>query len=394
MSTSTTEEDNNDNDISTTCANCSKEGSDVDNINISDISNKTVNGWSASVDLRLLNIKDDKAAAGNICANCDKGEECIDSLKTCSKCNMAKYCNRECQLAHWPQHKKDCKKRAAELHDEKLFKQPPSEDCPICMQTLPSLQSGSRFKLCCGKMICSGCIHANKEMQLKKMKHLDLCPFCRAPTPQGVKNTFEATKKQADAGHAAAINAMGGYYQRGEHGLPQDNDKALELYRQAAELGDATSHYNIGKAYMLGEGVEISMKRATHYWELAAIRGIREARHNLGVNEMRAGNRNRAIKHFMIAARGGSHFSLLHILSMYRRGGATQEEYVKALQMYKEYLNEIKSDQRDEAAAFSDEFKYYEVPNDIKNILGVVNIGEEPRPMRDISIFSLLQPQP
>ena len=36
-----------------------------------------------------------------------------------------KYCNRECQIAHRPQHKKECKQRAAELHEEALFKQPP-----------------------------------------------------------------------------------------------------------------------------------------------------------------------------------------------------------------------------------------------------------------------------
>jgi len=48
------------------------------------------------------------------------------------------YCNRDYQIAHRPQQKKACKKRAAELHDVKLFKQsPPAEDCLICMIPLP-----------------------------------------------------------------------------------------------------------------------------------------------------------------------------------------------------------------------------------------------------------------
>ena len=62
----------------------------------------------------------DKVSA-DICANCGRGEENTNSLKACTACHMVKYCNRECQIAHRPQHKKECKKRAAELHDEKLF---------------------------------------------------------------------------------------------------------------------------------------------------------------------------------------------------------------------------------------------------------------------------------
>jgi len=63
-----------------------------------------------------------------ICANCGKEG---GNLKSCTACNLVKYCNRECQIAHRSMHKKECRKRAAEVHDEKLFKQPPPpEDCP------------------------------------------------------------------------------------------------------------------------------------------------------------------------------------------------------------------------------------------------------------------------
>ena len=37
----------------------------------------------------------------------------------------------------------------------------------------------------------------------------------------------------------------------------------------------------------------------------------------------------------------------------------TKDEYSKALRAYQSYLGEIKSDQRDEAAAYDEEFKYY-----------------------------------
>ena len=48
------------------------------------------------------------------CANCGKGEESSIDLKSCAACKLVKYCCRDCQIAHRPQHKKECKKRAAE----------------------------------------------------------------------------------------------------------------------------------------------------------------------------------------------------------------------------------------------------------------------------------------
>ena len=94
------------------------------------------------------------------CANCGKGEEASGDLKACTACKSVKYCNRECQIVHRPQHKKACKKRAAELHDEELFEQPVlNEDCPVCMIPLPSLEPGSKYQVCAEIIIMLyGCI--------------------------------------------------------------------------------------------------------------------------------------------------------------------------------------------------------------------------------------------
>ena len=94
-----------------------------------------------------MSADDNNINVPDACANCGRGEDSTDSLKACTACKLVKYCNRECQIAHRPQHKKACKKRAKELYDEKLFKQPPPEhgDCPICFQRMPSLFSGSTY---------------------------------------------------------------------------------------------------------------------------------------------------------------------------------------------------------------------------------------------------------
>ena len=123
----------------------------------------------------------------NCCADC--GEEGGASLKACKSCMLVKYCNADCQRNHWPKHKSVCKRRAAEIHDEALFKGPPSkEDCPICFLPMSSnsiccvslppatiysvpiydlsiatkqleIQAMKHYYPCCGKSICGRCVY-------------------------------------------------------------------------------------------------------------------------------------------------------------------------------------------------------------------------------------------
>jgi len=293
------------------------------------------------------------------CANCGKGEEADINLKSCNACMMVKYCSRDCQIAHRPQHKNECKKKAKELHDEKLFKQPPPrEDCPICMIRLPTLATGSVYMDCCGKIICRGCAHAFQSRATKK-EH-GFCPFCRTPPiKSGSEETIKRFKKRMELNDSQAIHKLGCVYRDGMYGIPQDSAKALELWHRAAELGRAGSYHNIGHAYRIGYGVEINEKKAANNNELAAMAGSMESRNSLGLLEGNAGNFDRALKHFMIAVRDGALDSLEKVKHLYEIGYATKDDYAKALRSYQEYLGEIKSNQRDKAAAFKDEWKYF-----------------------------------
>ena len=47
------------------------------------------------------------------------------------------------------------------------------------------------------------------------------------------------------------------------------------------------------------------------------------------------------------------------IQQLYKLGHATKDDYSKALQAYQKYLDEIRSEQRDKAAAANDKYKYY-----------------------------------
>ena len=90
-----------------------------------------------------------------------------------------------------------------------------------------------------------------------------------------------------------------------------------------------------------------------------AMNGSANARYNLGSMAMVAGNMDRAIKHYMIAVRSGDADSVEEIKDMYTDGQATKDDYTKALQLYQEYLGEIKSVQRDKAAAAREDYRYY-----------------------------------
>jgi len=295
------------------------------------------------------------------CANCGKGEEESSSLKACAACKMVKYCSRECQIAHRPQHKKECKRRVAELHDEELFKQPPpAEDCPICFERLPHLNTGWQYQSCCGKTICCGCAHAPQYDNQGNVVDNEKCPFCRAPHPKLVEEALERYKKRVELGDPIAKYNQGNYYRDGRNGFPQNYTKALELWHRAAELGYAEAYCNIGYSYQQGRGVEVDKKKAIYYYELAAIGGNVIARHNLGNIEARARNFGRAVKHHLIAVRGGCNDSVDLIKDLYSKGHASKEDYTIALRSYQAYLGEIKSVQRDEAAAASEEYyRYY-----------------------------------
>ena len=295
----------------------------------------------------------------DMCANCGKGEECSGDLKSCTACKLVKYCNRDCQIAHRPQHKKACKTRAAELYDEALFREPPPQygECPICCLLLPCMGNGRSYMTCCGKIICNGCHLAPVFDNHGKIIAGEKCPFCRTPQPTTDEEAIERLKKRTEVGDTFAFFLMGVSYYHAHRGFPQDRDKAMKLWHKAGKF----AYNNIGAAYALGDhGVERDEKMARHYYEVAAMEGCVMARNNLGAREGNAGNYDRALKHYMIAVRGGDNDSVKYIKQLFLNGHVTKDDYAKAIRSHQAYLVEIKSDQRDKAAAVDDTYKYYD----------------------------------
>jgi hypothetical protein len=106
-------------------------------------------------------------------------------------------------------HKKLCKERSAEIHDEALFKDPPpKEDCPICFLPMPlkliycaslpdatvssvpiyefakaheefATEGMEEYYACCGKTICRGC-----DYTFRRSGNVRRCVHFAIPTEQ------------------------------------------------------------------------------------------------------------------------------------------------------------------------------------------------------------------
>ena len=262
--------------------------------------------------------------------------------------SYVKYCSDDCRENHKAEHKEECNKRAAELRDELLFKQPESSylgDCPICMIPLSLDKTKSTMHTCCSKTICKGCCYANEREQ--EARGEKKCPFCRKRTPKTYKEAMKLRMKRAKANDPAALcqegieNYRKGYYSR-----------AFEYFKKAAELGDVEAHWKLALLYHDGQGVEKDEGKEIHHYEEAAIGGHQEARFNLGVHENCNGNIERAVKHWIIAATLGDDRSIKALMEVFRQGVVAKDDLDSALRAQKFAIDGTKSRQRVEAEEF------------------------------------------
>src|SRR5210317_1025298 len=110
-----------------------------------------------------MSAEEEAADTMMCCACCGKAEVDEVKLKICTACRLVKYCSVECQKNHRKQHKKACRKRMAEIRDDRLFTQPDEShlgDCSICCLPLPLDMRKSTLMSCCSKVICDGCDYA------------------------------------------------------------------------------------------------------------------------------------------------------------------------------------------------------------------------------------------
>ncbi len=285
------------------------------------------------------------------CAFCGIAEVNDIELKECDDCDLVKYCSRSCQKDHKSQHEEACKKRAPELRDELLYTQPASTnlgDCPICMLPLPIDVKKTALTSCCSKDICKGCVYAcvmrEKDASLKPS-----CPFCRnALTETNDEEEVDKLEmKRIEANDPNAIHQKGMIqYKRGNYRI------AFEWLTKAAELGYAEAHYQLSGLYHYGRGVKKDEGKQIHHLEKAAIGGQPEARYNLGYLEWRNDNKERAVKHWIIAAKQGDDDSTKRLMVAFKEGLVSKEALASTLRAHHAAIDAMKSPQREAAERY------------------------------------------
>jgi hypothetical protein len=100
------------------------------------------------------------------CSCCKKAS---DNLKNCTRCGIARYCDRDCQTRHWPEHKSVCRSTdTVELQSRDTDKHAdPLPKCSHCKKASDNLKNCTR---------CEIAQYCNRECQTRHWaKHKKVC---------------------------------------------------------------------------------------------------------------------------------------------------------------------------------------------------------------------------
>jgi tetratricopeptide (TPR) repeat protein len=237
----------------------------------------------------------------------------------------------------------------AEIRDDRLFTQSEGThfgECPICCLPLPLDSNKWKIYSCCSKRICNGCGIANQLREAEQGLELK-CPYCREPVPSTKEEVEKAAMERVKANDPVALCRMGiNCYKEGDY------DSAFEYFTKAAALGDMDAHFSLSIMYHKGEGVEEDSKKSVYHLEEAAIGGHPQARYNLALEEGLNYRSERAVKHWIIAAKLGHKKACEGVKVGFMDGYVSKDDFEAALRGHQAAVDATKSEQREAAEEF------------------------------------------
>jgi len=222
----------------------------------------------------------------------------------------------------------------------------------------------SRYKSCCGEMICMGCLYGQYrtlvlgtgvKMPLKGSKEEEqefermcyskirmLCPFCRAKEPYNnteiLKRLYKQIEKHNDP---TAMNVVGWWSMKGIEGLRQNLKKAEELFKRSFDLGNIDVAYLLKQLYHKYIPDEVLVMK---YLEEGTRRGNACCMVDLANHTLQSGNVEEATRLVVMAARLGLDLAMNKLMVYYRNGWLSKEDLATTLRAHKAANDEVNNE--------------------------------------------------
>jgi len=238
-----------------------------------------------------------------------------------------------------------------------------TEECPVCLVSLPLSGGQGMYWCCCGKTVCNACqaetgralTITNRKRIAKKLPPMGpTCAFCRVPAPENDLEDITRCEQRVEKGDVEAMVNLADWFRTEEHGLARDEAKTLELYQMAAGLGCAKAFRTIGCCFFDGAlGLIRDTEKGRMYLQDSAKKGDVYARFCLGLLEEDYQRFDTAIRHFKLAAAAGDEESMKDLWK-YFPSKLDKAELEETLRAHKEACDEMKSEERERLIAYNE----------------------------------------
>jgi len=291
------------------------------------------------------------------------------AANSCSRCQVARYCDRKCQVAHWKGgHKQLCvtpHERKPQVFgnantkvDAEAVEEEVSDICCICCMPVTT----DRCILPCGHKYHAFCVK-----ELRKRASEETCPQCREKLPPNPESVYDSLKRI----HTELTKAL-----KRHHGLRRRRDldgkvaELVEKLTQIAKQGLPEAQLLLGKTYETGDLLPMQPEKAMEWYTVAAecptgntksssdgiescsvdgcehcsVDGIEHcsvdeiamnAIYRLGMLHLKNQSEEKAFEHFLRAAKLGSHNAQFQTALAYSEGEGVQTDLKKTMYWYK-----------------------------------------------------------
>jgi hypothetical protein len=192
--------------------------------------------------------------------------------------------------------------------------------CPICLEEW-DVNAPTVLLVCCCRRVCRSC---------EEKIGTGACPLCRMPGPEDHAEQLARLRRHVENEVPEAISFLGDAYRRGRLGLVKSDKKAAKICRRAVELGDLEAMRQLGLLYANGSGVKLDKKKALQLFRTAADRGDAIAQSSLAFLLESEKKHEEAFRYYALAADQGETFAQTRLGCCYKDGEGTEVDLDKA----------------------------------------------------------------